>query len=130
MPEYAGVNVALEPLQTVCADGWVESEGATPKATVGCAVIWVPLIVTVTVLVSATVDFSVAVVCPLAAVVAGVDTVFPVPLTDNVTVTPEIGLLKASSAVTVIVETCVPSESTPVVGLAVAVELAALTVVL
>ena len=85
--------------------------------------------VTLMVFTSDTVELIVKVVCPLAPVLAGVEMVLPVPVELAVTVAPEIKLLLASLAVTVTVETDEPSAET-VVGLAVAVELAALAIVL
>jgi hypothetical protein len=98
----------------------------TWNVTTGCCVMAVPAMVTVMVFTSATVDAMVKVVCPFAPVLAGEVSVLPEPVDAAETVAPEMGLLFASNAVTVMVETETPSEET-VVGLATAVEFAALT---
>src|SRR5208283_2272099 len=88
----------------------------------------VPATFTVIVFVPATVDWSVPVVCPLTPVEEpGCVRMFPEPLADNVTVCPDNGLPFPSSAVTVIVEVEVPFATSPVFGLATAVDLTALT---
>src|ERR1035438_7813028 len=80
------------------------------------------------VLVLACVELIWAVVRPLASVAAGLVIEYaPPPATDNATVWPEIGLPLASFTATVMVENALPSAVTPLVGLAVTVELAALT---
>src|SRR6266516_3699807 len=69
-----------------------------------------PLIVADTVFDSATTELSVPVATPLAFVVAlGCVSVFPLPVADNATVAPGIGLPNPSLAVTVIVEIPVPA---------------------
>src|ERR1035438_446898 len=80
------------------------------------------------VLVLAGVELIWAVVRPLASVAAGLVIEYaPPPATDNATVWPDIGLPLASFTATVMVEYVMPSAGTPLVGLAVTVELAALT---
>jgi hypothetical protein len=100
------------------------------KVTVAVGVMSVPLMVTDTVLVPATVDFNVAVVWPLTSVaVAGCTSVLPEPVAATTTFAagiPGITLLFASLAVTVMVVVVVPSAVNEV-GLAEIVELAALT---
>jgi hypothetical protein len=91
----------------------------------------VPKIVTDIVSVPATVDFNVAVVWPLTSVaVVGCTSVLPEPVAATTTFAagiPDIGLLFASLAVTVMVVVVVPSAGTEL-GLAEIVELAALAV--
>src|ERR1035441_3144651 len=80
------------------------------------------------VLVLACVELIWAVVRPLASVAAGLVIEYaPPPATDNATVWPDIGLPLASFTVTVMVENALPSAVTPLLGLAVTVEFAALT---
>src|ERR1035441_9693820 len=80
------------------------------------------------VLVLACVELIWAVVRPLASVAAGLVIEYaPPPATDKETVWPDIGLPPASFTVTVMVENALPSAATPLLGLAVTVELAALT---
>src|ERR1039458_778062 len=102
--------------------------GVKVTATVG--VMPVPLMVTDTVLLSALVEASVAVVWPLASVAAlGCTSILPVPVAATATLAaamPGITLLLASFAVTVRVLVAPPSVET-LVGLAEIVELAALT---
>src|SRR5437870_1475473 len=81
----------------------------------------------VTVLVSALVDLSVAVVWPFASVAAGVETLLAAPLTDNATVCPETRLKFGSRRVTVMVATVLPSAVTLLFGLTVTVESDSLT---
>ena len=67
-------------------------------------------------------------VCPLASVgAAGCVSGFPVPDAFNVVVRPETALPKASFAVAVMVEAALPSATTPVVGVATAVDWLALS---
>src|ERR1035438_146332 len=100
------------------------------KVTEAVGVMGVPLMVTDTVLLSALVEASVAVVRPLASVAAlGCTSVLPVPVAANTTLAaaiPGITLLLASFAVTVRVLVAPPSVET-LVGLAEIVELLALT---
>jgi hypothetical protein len=89
---------------------WAADTGPTLTTTVAVWVMATALIVADTVLDAATVERSVPVATPLAFVVpAGCVSVFPVPVAASTTVAPAIGLLKASRAVTVIVDVPVPA---------------------
>src|SRR5690349_6559279 len=84
--------------------------GPAITTTVGVCETATPLIVADTVFASATVELRVPVATPLAFVVAlGCVSVFPVPVAASTTVAPATGLLKASRAVTVIVEVPLPA---------------------
>jgi hypothetical protein len=72
--------------------------------TAGCAVIWVPLIVTVIVLASAFVEVKVEVLTPLALVVGGGVKLLLDPVALSATVAPAMGFPPASLAVTVMSE--------------------------
>jgi hypothetical protein len=111
----------------------VELPALTDPAVKVTAAVWVmgvPLMVTDTVLLSAFVEASVAVVWPLVSVAAlGCTSVLPVPVAANTTLAaaiPGITLLLASFAVTVRVLVAPPSVET-LPGLAESVELPALT---
>jgi hypothetical protein len=119
--------VGLDPPLTEVIASFVAGPGV--NVTPAVCVIAVPLMVTDTVLDSATVDINVAVVWPLASVaVVGCTSVLPVPVAATTTFAagiPVIKLLFASLAVTVMVVVVVPSAVSEL-GLAEIVELAAL----
>ena len=101
------------------------------NVTDGCGVIVVPVMATETVLASAVVERSVAVVWPLLSVgVVGCASALPVPVAETTTLAagmPVIGLLAPSLAVMVIVAVAAPSAAR-LSGLTATVEFAALTV--
>jgi len=100
--------------------------GPGTNSTVGfCVIVTLPMDAVI-VFVSALVERMVAVVRPLALVTAGVEMVWPVPVDVSTTVAPEIGLLLASSTVTVMVDVAVLFATTPVEALTETVECEAL----
>jgi hypothetical protein len=89
---------------------WAADTAPTLTTTVAVWVIATALIVADTVFDAATVELSVPVATPLAFVVpTGCVSVLPVPVAASTTVAPAIGLLKASRAVTVMVDVPLPA---------------------
>ena len=106
--------------------------GSPTNVTAGCCASTTSpapgLTVTVMFFVSAVVVAIVPVATPFASVTKGWTRMLLLPLESSCTTWPAIGLPFPSRTVTVIVETCAPSASTPVAGAAAAVVRTALTV--
>jgi hypothetical protein len=87
---------------------WLAGAGVTTTLAV-CVTVTVPFTVAVIVFVSALVELTVPVICPLALVgPAGCVTAFPAPLAASVTVAPFTGFPDPSFTVTVIVDALAP----------------------
>jgi hypothetical protein len=93
--------------------------------TAGCALIWVPLIVTVIVFASAVVEVKVEVLTPLALVVVGGVKLLLEPFALSTTVAPWIGFPPASFAVTVMSEAVLAPVEQPVLQAVIVVGAAA-----
>src|SRR6266699_104037 len=109
----APVELPLPAVSEVGAAATVDCEadtGAAVTVTAAVCVIAVPLIVADTVFDSATVELKVPVATPVPSVrPVGCVRALPLPVAASTTVAPPIGLLLASLAVTVIVETPLPA---------------------
>jgi hypothetical protein len=98
--EQAVIVVGAAPI----VDWLAETVAWAFTVTAGCALIWVPLIVTVIVFASAVVEVKVEVLTPLALVVVGGVKLLFEPVALSTTVAPWIGFPPASFAVTVMSE--------------------------